>query len=308
MGETPIPPTPRMAVPSHDRKCLNNRDSLMNRVPCARTLAAIGFFGGLLSGCANVSREVYTPPREEYGLILILPGIEGKSVWNRDLAHGLDDGGVASAIEVHDWTTGLPGGFMFNLTDYERNREQATRVARRILEFRDRHPGRPVHLIGHSGGGGIAIMALEALPPGRQIDAAILLAPALSPEYDLTIALRRTRHGVHNFYSKNDVSFLKLGTSLFGSIDREYGASAGAVGFRLPGGAPPDTHRIYSARLHQVAWDSRLAKFGASGSHVGWASARFAREYLAALIRHNEARKPLSRRDESESASAGGGL
>lgn len=258
----------------------------------------------LSTGCARASRELRTEPRRETGLVLILPGIEGLSVWNRDLAHGLNDGGVTSAIEVYDWTTGLPGGFIFNLASYERNRQQARRLAQRIIQYRDQHPGRPVHLIGHSGGGGIAVMTLEELPAGRQIDAVILLAPALSPEYDLSIALRRTRHGIYNFYSKRDVSFLMLGTTLFGSVDREYGASAGAVGFRTPSNSDADALKLYATRLHQIAWNPRLENYGASGSHVGWASPRFARQYLAPLIRQNETRSPLPRRESEGPASA----
>jgi len=225
--------------------------------------------------------------------VFVLPGIEGRSVWNRDIALGLDEGGVTSAIEVYDWTTGVPGTFVYNLADLERNRRQARGLADRILAYRDRYPGSPVHLVGHSAGGGIAVLALEALPPGRQIDQAILLAPALSPDYDLSTALRRTRYGICNFYSTRDVSFLKLGTSLFGPIDRAFGMSAGAVAFRTPDGLNEADRALYATRLRQVRWNPRMKEVGASGSHLGWASRKFAGEYLAPLIRQNEAARPV---------------
>ena len=212
---------------------------------------------------------------------------------NRNIAVGLDEGGVASAIEVFDWTTGVPGTLIVNLTAYERNLRQAQRLADRIIEFRDEHPGAPVHLIGHSGGGGLAVLALEALPAGRQIDMVILLAPALSPDYDLSTSLLRSRRGVVNFYSDRDRALLKAGTSVFGSIDRRLGPAAGAVGFKLPREITRDGRKLYDERLRQVRWSPRLKQFGVSGTHIGWTSRQFAREYLAELVRQNEAARPL---------------
>lgn len=244
------------------------------------------------AGC-RVPHKTHTSDRYVYGMVLVLPGIEGRSVWNRNIAVGLDEGGVSSAIEVYDWTSGMPGGYVYNLANLDRNRAQARKVADRILAHRRRYPGSPVHLVGHSGGGGIAVLTLEALPPGRQIDQAILLAPALSPDYDLTLALRRTRRGLCNFYSTRDVGFLKVGTSLFGPIDRNYGVSAGAVGFKVPEGLNESDRQLYDSRLRQVRWNPQLKEVGASGSHTGWASRKFAREYLAPLIKQVEAARPV---------------
>lgn len=263
---------------------------LTRRLPVAMAGALTVLITG--AGC-RVPQGVYTGDRYVRGVVFVLPGIEGRSVWNRNIAIGLNQGGVTSAIEVYDWTTGLPGGFVVNLTNLERNRRQARELARRILAQRDRYPGSPVHLIGHSAGGGIAVLALEALPPGRQIDQAILLAPALSLDYDLTTALRRTRYGICNFYSTRDVSFLKVGTSLFGPIDREFGVSAGAVGFRPPDDLNESDRALYASRLRQVRWKPRMKQLGASGSHLGWASRKFASEYLAPLIKPSEAARPL---------------
>jgi len=244
------------------------------------------------TGCQS-SRRVGGIDRYDRGIVFVLPGIEGRSVLNRNIANGLDEGGVSSAIEIHDWTVGLPGGFVFNLTNLERNQREARKLADRIVEYSRRHPGRPVHLIGHSGGGGIAVLALEALPPGERVDAAILLAPALSPTYDLSTALRRTRFGISNFYSARDVALLKFGTTLFGPIDRNHGASAGAVGFEPPAHLNGPDRELYDAELRQVRWSPRLKEVGASGGHFGWASREFARDYLAPLIKQHEASRPL---------------
>lgn len=267
----------------------------------ARLHLALGCLASVLVtsvGC-QVPERINSPARHDGGLVVVLPGIEGRSVWNRNIALGLDEGGVASAIEIYDWTTGVPGNFVYNLANLKRNRRQAREVAGRILDYLQRHPGRPVHIVGHSGGGGIAVLALEVLPPGRQIEQAILLAPALSPEYDLSLALRRTRRGMVSFYSARDVTLLTVGTSLLGPIDRDFGASAGAVGFREPEGSnesdrPGESDgALYAGRLRQVRWSPRLKQAGADGSHLGWASRRFAREYLAPLIKEHEAARPL---------------
>jgi len=215
---------------------------------------------------------------------MILPGIEGESILNRDIALGLDEGGVSAAIEVYDWTIGVPGAFVPNLAFLDRNKRQAAELARRIVEYREDHPGAPVFLIGHSAGGGVVVLTLEALPAGRQIDMAILLAPALSPDYDLSTALRRTRRGITSFFSSLDVGFLRVGTIIFGAVDRKHGSAAGAVGFVPPEELSAEDRELYGRKLRQVRWTQRLRRVGASGLHIGWASQDFAREYLAPLI------------------------
>jgi len=247
--------------------------------------------GTLLAGGCGGTRAKPDPQRYRRGLVIVLPGIEGESIWNRRLARGLEEGGVTSAIEVTDWTLRL--GFVVNLTSLERNKRQAAQLAARIVEYRERYPGNIVQLVGHSGGAGIAVLTLEALPPGRQLDCAILLAPALSPGYDLSTALRRTRFGIWSFYSKKDAALLKVATSLLGPIDRNYGPAAGAVGFAVPPELGDSDRQVYEQRLHQVAWTPRLAEYGADGSHLGWTTRRFARDYLAPVLVQHEAARPL---------------
>jgi pimeloyl-ACP methyl ester carboxylesterase len=238
------------------------------------------------AGGCSIS-ELSTASRMSRGLVIVLPGIEGRSAYNVNLARGLDEGGVASAIEIFDWNTPLPGGALINLTDLERNRRQASRLAEKIIAYQEAYPGRAVHLVGHSGGGGLAVLTLETLPEERSITAAVLLAASISPTYDLSDALRRTRYGMFNYYSQRDVGFLKLGTSLFGNIDRGYGPAAGAVGFRQPSDLNDDGRHQYR-RLHQIPWTRKMSSSGHSGSHVGWTNPRFVRKYLAPLINEQQ--------------------
>ncbi|MGD8453040.1 MAG: hypothetical protein PVJ57_14575 [Phycisphaerae bacterium] len=260
-----------------------------HRAPGCGLLLLIG--GLTLAGCAEPPRRLAAPQRYAYGLVLVLPGIVGPSFTDREVALGLEQGGVASAVEVWDWTSTVPGGYMQNLMDLERNRREGSRLATRILDYQREFPGRPVYIIGHSGGGGVTVLGLEALPAGREVEMALLLAPALSPEYDLTSALRHVRTRLVNFYSANDVFLLKAGTSMFGTIDRELGPAAGAVGFRPPEGLDAAGKTLYARRLRQVAWNAELwRRYGNAGGHLGWVYRPFVRGYLAPIIQENEAR------------------
>jgi pimeloyl-ACP methyl ester carboxylesterase len=226
------------------------------------------------------------------GMVFVLPGIEGQSRLNRNIATGLDRGGVKAAIEIFDWTSGIPGNFVGNLVNYRRNREKARLLASRIVAYREKRPSAPVILVGHSGGCGIAALAIEALPAGRQIDLVIMIAPAISPNYDLTTVLRRTRLGVVNCYSAFDSALLGAGTTVFGTIDRGRGAAAGMVGFDIPEDLGDRAVALYEAKLRQVQWTDKLTRFGAMGDHFTWASVKFAETYLAQLVLRDEPPAP----------------
>lgn len=235
------------------------------------------------SGCGL--SELRTPERMDKGLIIILPGIEGRSPLNSSIAKGLAEGGVPAAITIHDWSlapTFLAG--VVNLRAQSHNLGEARKVAAKIVAYQDRHPGRPVHVIGHSGGGGVAVYVLEALPAGHEITSAVLLAPALSPDYDLRRALKRTQEGIWNFYSPYDVGFLKVGTRVAGTIDGRMTEAAGAVGFTMPWGLGREERQLYSERLHQQKYTPKMADSGNMGSHFGWAGRSFVAEWLAPLI------------------------
>lgn len=226
--------------------------------------------------------------RLERGYILILPGIEGKSFFNVGLAQGLLDAGVPSAIEIHDWTTGWTILALRHLRIRSRHQAQARAIAQKIVDYQHRFPGRPVHLIGHSGGAGVALLALEALPPDCRVERAILLAPAVSPEYDLTEALGRTRLGVVNFYSRFDFLFLGLGTTLFGTIDRRHSVAAGCRGFPISPAIPPEGVGGENARLIQQPFRGGMIRQFHLGGHFGWSNRVFAAETIAPLIQQFE--------------------
>lgn len=260
----------------------------------------------LLAGCSMIGTvsKIDSPERQQQGYVLILPGIEGKSYLNGNIAKGLADGGVPCKIEVYDWTAGSVVLFPVTLRDLERNKAEARKVARKIMAYQDEHPGQPVYLIGHSGGGGLTVLVLEALPHDRPITSALLLAPAIAPDYDLRRALRRTRSGVWNFYSPYDVGFLKLGTTLMGTIDGTHTSAAGAVGFIMPFGLDREGRQLY-ARLHQQRYTSKMAESGHAGVHTGWAKRRFVAEWLAPLLNSQRETRTQYASDTAKAASPG---
>ena len=193
-----------------------------------------------------------TPERLERGLVLVLPGIEGESCINHSIARGLADGGVQAAIEIFDWTTGVILLFLYHLRGWQRNVAQAERLVRRIVEYRRAYPGRPVHLVGHSGGGAMAVLAIERLPANVTVTSAVLLQAAISPRYDLSAALARTELGIWNFRSVLDVFFTGIGTSVAGTMDGRHTPAAGMIGFRPPSGLSAADEELYATRLHEV--------------------------------------------------------
>jgi pimeloyl-ACP methyl ester carboxylesterase len=237
----------------------------------------------LCSGCGYF-RNLNHEDRLAQGYTIVLPGIEGASVFNSNIAQGLVAGGVPTAIEVDDWTTGCSPLFLYHLQAHARNRGHAQRLADKIVAYQDQYPGRPVNLIGHSGGGAMALMTLEALPPGRSAHCVVLIAPAISPGYDLRTALSRVEAGVWNFHSPYDGLFLVAGTAVFGTIDRRHTSSAGAFGFKLPAELSPAEAQLYEARLRQVPFDKTMMRRGNLGGHFGATAIPFVRHHIAPLL------------------------
>ncbi|MCH7526922.1 MAG: hypothetical protein IID39_05755, partial [Planctomycetes bacterium] len=146
---------------------------------CRRAVIAV-LCGVTLGGCAPLPAT--TALQKKQRMVYVLPGIEGPSRINRNIVRGLLDGGIEGAVEIFDWsTTAGPFAWYVHLTDIRRNRVEASRLARRILRVQREFPDRPIFLVAHSGGAGIALSAVEMLPETTGVDGVILLAAAVSP-------------------------------------------------------------------------------------------------------------------------------
>ncbi len=239
----------------------------------------IGRFTGALLN------DLRTPDRLERGLVLVLPGIEGESCINHSIARGLADGGVSYAIEIHDWTTGVIFLFLYHLRGWRRNVKQAERLARRIVEYQAAYPGRPVHVVGHSGGGAMAVLILERLPVNAVVTSAVLLQPAISPGYDLSTALARTERGIWNFRSVIDVFFEGLATSIGGTTDGRHSPAAGMIGFRPPANLTGPGKELYATRLVDVPFRPAMIADFHFGGHFGPTNRVFVAEQIAPLLK-----------------------
>jgi pimeloyl-ACP methyl ester carboxylesterase len=227
------------------------------------------------------------------GLTLVLPGIESESVFTYGMCDGLNAGGIPGAIRVFNWGLAFPGGYLANLTRIDRNRRRAGDIAREICAYQDAFPGRPVHLVAQSGGAGVAVFALEALPAGRQIESLVLLGAALSPTYNLSGALAKVSSGILNSYSERDMFVLGWGTRIFGTTDRKFTRAAGCTGFQTPTDLTPEEERLYATKLIQMPWTPAMAESGGHyGGHISCGSEAHLAECIAPWMLRGRSRSP----------------
>jgi alpha-beta hydrolase superfamily lysophospholipase len=210
-------------------------------------------------------------------LLLHIPGVGGHLIVDDLLTQGLRQGGLDATVQVYDWTGDRPG--LPALMNYQRNQEEAAAIAQVIVQARRANPQRHIIMTCHSGGAGLAVWALEKLPDDVHVDSLLMIAPALSPEYDLTRALRSVNGSIYVFTSELD-PVLGMGTRTFGTIDRVKSDSAGRVGFTRPEGADPKQYD----KLATFTYDSAWLSLGNAGDHIGAMSRPFARKVLAPLL------------------------
>jgi len=232
------------------------------------------------AGCASEPRAYVSPERLADGLVVSLGGVGGYNWGTRWLRKGLDEAGVNAAIVIYDWSKGPGGLFVGDLVDEARNRAAAENLARTVSAYAAAMPQRPITLIGHSGGAAIVVWALEDLSETCCVDRVILLAPALTPGYDLSAALKRVDKRLYVMYSPGDVGLMAAGTAVFGTMDRAHSVSAGLAGFDMP----PAADRKQYLKVRQVSWTLNLLRAGHMGGHMGWTTTRFARDFLAPIL------------------------
>jgi pimeloyl-ACP methyl ester carboxylesterase len=235
------------------------------------------------------------PDRLDRGYTIVLPGIWGAQPVDYGIVRGLQDGDVQSAVELYDWTAGVLR-LVYNLRAIDHNKREAQKIAAKIVAYQDRYPGRPVHLVGYSGGAGVAVLALEALPPDRSVTDTVLLAPTLASDYDLRPAISHTKRGIHNFYSWLDVPILMVLSTAFGTTEGRHTVAAGAVGFQTPKQLEPEARDEYQSQVSQQSYSTAMLMDGHCGGHFGWSSRTFIARHVAPLLAVPDAQKESERR------------
>ncbi|HWA99759.1 MAG TPA: alpha/beta hydrolase [Pirellulales bacterium] len=258
-----------------------------------RTLAWLApLVAVIATGCTPL-RTLYPnalwDDRLERGYTLVFPGIEGADPLNGNIARGIDWAGVPTAIEVVDWTTGIPPLLLAHLRWDWRNERQAARITQKIAAYQAEHPGKPVNLVGHSGGGAMCLLVLEQMPEGTQIDSVVLLAAAISPRYEIEPALAKTRRGIWNFYSPLDATLLLAGTTIAGTVDGRHTPAAGAIGFR-----DDDRRLVVLPKLQQIAYTPEMALRGHFGNHFGCCDPRFVQKYVGPVLSDQKASESIA--------------
>jgi pimeloyl-ACP methyl ester carboxylesterase len=211
--------------------------------------------GGPVAGPAGPQRP---------GVVFILGGIGGMDPIKLWAKLALPWGGVPHEVRDFDWTHGK-GRLLRDLQDIRHLQNKAEELAEAVRAVKAAEPDRPVYFVGHSAGAALALMTAEKFPPGT-LERVVLLAPAVSDDYDLRPALRATRGEVVSYNSAYDWFFLDWGTTQFGTADRVYGRSAGLNGFQIPDGLC-DEDRLLYGRLVQVPWRWDMLLDGRGGAH-----------------------------------------
>src|SRR5206468_13121931 len=128
----------------------------------------------------------------------------------------------------------------------------------------------------------VALEATRCLEPDS-LERIILLAPAVSADYDLRPALVAARSGIDVFTSKRDRLYLGLGPRLVGTADGKFFVPpAGRVGFDPPPLSATDA--ALAERLRQHPWESSMAWTGNLGTHAGTLNAAYFRAYVLTLL------------------------
>lgn len=267
------------------------------------SVVVVALVAGALSGCAHFFHEsprgeadrvgLVFPERLSRGCVFYLTGVAGECGTDRFLIEGLKRAELDLGVIVYDWTD-LQGGRRSNLQSYEEHRVQAQRIAERIATYQRLNPGKPVHLLGYSGGAAMVAFVLESLSPEQAVDSAIMLAPVVAPEYDLSRAMERCRGPIYCFYSSLDVGALMLCTTIMGNMDGYKGRAAGAAGFVPPPHLTAAEQETYRRRLIQVGYDSRMLAAGHLGGHYGWTNPWFVGQWIVPLLRDQSVEPPAT--------------
>ncbi len=216
------------------------------------------------------------------GVVIVVGGTGGIDIVGMACQWALPRAGVRHEVVDFVWTHGR-GRIVKDLQDTRHALQKANELAEEVRRLKSADPERPIYLVGKSGGAGLVLAAAEQLAPAT-LERIILLSAAVSPTFDLRPALRATRFEIVSFYSPYDQFWLSWGTSHFGTIDRQYGPSAGLVGFVIPAELSTQDQALYD-RLVQLPWNPRMIWEGHMGGHIGTSMPGFVGKEVAPWLK-----------------------
>jgi hypothetical protein len=219
------------------------------------------------------------PAAQVEGVVLVVDGAGGFQAASKSVQRTVAAQHAPLCVEPVVWTHGYCR-FLADQVHQKHLQAEGRRLAQLIWQ-RKQNCNLPVYLMGHSAGCGVALIAVEELPPGT-VERVVLLAPAISANYDLRPALMRVNGGIDVFYSERDWGYLGVGVVVTGTTDRHWGRAAGRVGFRPKIECPQDA-ALY-ARLRQHPWDRAIEWTGHHGGHYGGYQPEFLRCFVLPLL------------------------
>jgi pimeloyl-ACP methyl ester carboxylesterase len=242
-------------------------------------LACLGVI--LAAGCAT-SRPPATCGCLAPGanVVYVCDGSGDYRTTSKALCQAVAAQGAPLRIETLVWSHGYRR-LLADHVDHCNHLEEGRVLAARVAAEHQACPSCAVYLVGHSSGCAVVLAAAEASPPNA-IERIVLLAPAVSTDYDLRPALRASRQGIDVFSSCRDVGALGIGMTLIGTADRRWSAASGRVGFTPILTCPGDV-ALYT-KLRDHPWDPVIAWSGNHGSHYGTLQDGFTRAYVLPLL------------------------
>ncbi|MFP4054744.1 MAG: serine aminopeptidase domain-containing protein [Phycisphaerae bacterium] len=151
--------------------------------------------------------------------------------------------------------------------------DRAADLAGLLTARRREHPDRPLHVIGYSCGGWVALRAVEMLPPDVKVDSLCLMGAAVSPGRDLSVAGGKVRRPIVVVSSLCDWLIVGLGTTVFGTADRAYVPSMGMLGALGQGRA-----------VRNLRWRPSWILLGHLGGHFSHCAAAFMHKRVAVAM------------------------
>jgi pimeloyl-ACP methyl ester carboxylesterase len=210
---------------------------------------------------------------------VVADGAGGGPGASRALAAAVREASAPLYVQQFAWTHGAGHGIR-DMTDVAHARAQGRLLAEEVARQRSARPDLPVYLVGYSAGTHVVLEAARWLGPDS-VERIVLLAPAVSADYDLCPALRAARQGVDVFTSERDRFYLGLGTRVVETADGKRGVpAAGRVGFDPPATADA----CLAARLRQYPWSAEVAATGNRGEHSGSLQPTYLRAFVLPLL------------------------
>lgn len=179
--------------------------------------------------------------------------------------------GSSADVRHFVWTHGV-GQIVADICDRKHMYEKAEILAGMVAELTE--SGNKVSLVAKSGGAGVALKALEILPADT-VERVVLLAPAVSPEFDLIPALNAVKSKMYSFNSKFDLFWLSLCTSLVCTADGVQTTAAGCVGFK---------NADKYDKLEEITWNPLMMRHLHFGTHTGTSMYPFLSAYVLPLL------------------------